>query len=284
MKTGNKRKYFFPLLVGAVTLVVTSGVILAQNNSSQENDLYQEGVSFEIVPEHPEQFLAGDFSKLDTPFDGDLPQISASHGGDNETITARVAEILGVEEDALKEAYAQAIREKQNEALSYKLDHLVDNDKLSREEANEILNWFEGRPNFALKLHRVLLRGEDAVAERLNRMVEHGVITREQADEVLSWYSHMPQVLQDLLEERRSRQARYNIRPDGRPSDRFSGQGFDRPNPNGRPFGEEGFDRPGNNGRPFGRDGNGRTSFESRGAPHPGGMMGARGQEPAGMP
>ena len=82
-----------------------------------------------------------------------------------------MAVILNLEEEVVQGAFDQAVREKQDDSLAYRLEHMVENEKLTKAEADEILDWFLRRPDGAAKLHRVLLRGSEAVEYRLNRMV-----------------------------------------------------------------------------------------------------------------
>ena len=60
---------------------------------------------------------------------------------------SRVAEILGLEESQVKEAVAQARREMRDETVQQKLDRTVEQGRITREEADEYLEWFQSRPN-----------------------------------------------------------------------------------------------------------------------------------------
>ena len=145
----------------------------------------------------------------------------------------------------------------------------------SRNEADQILDWFRDRPPVAAKLHRVLLRGEEAVEYRLRHMVERGVISQEEADAVLRWYDVMPPALKDLLAQRIHRSPDSRSQGQVRPSQRFQGQDMDRPAFEGRRFDREGqrFNREGSAGRDFRRRGMRDDMPEV-----------ARGLEPAGVP
>ena len=67
---------------------------------------------------------------------------------------SRVAEILGLEESQVREAVAQARREMRDEAFQQKLDRLVDQGRITREEADEYLDWYLSRPD-TLRGHRM---------------------------------------------------------------------------------------------------------------------------------
>ena len=60
--------------------------------------------------------------------------------------TSRVAVILGLEEAQVQDALDQAAREIQDEALQQKLDWLVEEGRLSPEQADEYGSWHQSRP------------------------------------------------------------------------------------------------------------------------------------------
>ncbi len=256
-----KRRYLLPLAVGILTVAVTGGVIFAQNSNSQESISSQIGSS-------PEGF-AGQIITFDEAESG---RIDPSHGdAPKQSIAARVAVILGLEEEVVQDAFDLARREKQDDSLAYRLEHMVENEKLTQAEVEEILNWFLRRPDAAAKLHRVLLRGSEAVEYRLSRMVERGLISQEEADAVLEWYDAMPQALKDLLAQRIHRSPDSKSQEQFRPSEQFQGRDMDQQAFEGQRFDREGqrFNREGFAGRDF-----------RRGS----GVEGARGLEPAGLP
>jgi hypothetical protein len=145
-----KRWLFIPLMVGLLTLVVTSGAILAQGNG------------------HP------------------------GGGGAVKGLASRVAEILDLEEETVQSAFDQAIRERQDEHVQALFDRLVEAERLTQDEANAIIEWYQARPDAAIYLKGVLLRGEEALQHRLDRMLEAEVITHQEADAVMSWYGSRP--------------------------------------------------------------------------------------------
>ncbi len=256
-----KHRYVLPLAVGVLTVAVTGGVIFAQTSNSQESTNSQIGTSPEGLSRQIISFNQGESGRIDLSH-GDSP---------SQSIPSRVAVILNLEEDVVQGAFDQAIRGKQDDTLAYRLEHMVENEKLTPEEADEIENWFLRRPDAATKLHRVLLRGSEAVEYRLNHMVERGVISQEDANAVLEWHSQMPNALKELLEQRKHRSPDSRSQGQVRPSQRFQGQDMDRPAFEGRRFDREGqrFEREGFSGRDFRR------------GPR---AEGARGLEPVGVP
>ncbi|MDD5702374.1 MAG: hypothetical protein PHU23_10045 [Dehalococcoidales bacterium] len=60
---------------------------------------------------------------------------------------ARVAEILGIEQADLEAAVKQAAQEMQDERIQDRLDKLVEQGKLTQEQADEYLDWWQSRPD-----------------------------------------------------------------------------------------------------------------------------------------
>lgn len=61
-------------------------------------------------------------------------------------VFTRVAEILGIEEQKLIDAFTQARKELAAEAFQPRLDKLVEQGRLTEEQANQIREWWEKRP------------------------------------------------------------------------------------------------------------------------------------------
>ncbi len=70
-------------------------------------------------------------------------------GGDSpaQSFVSRVAAILGLEEAQVKDAFQQATGEMRDEAILRKLDHLVAQGRLTQEQADEYLDWYQSRPD-----------------------------------------------------------------------------------------------------------------------------------------
>ena len=76
--------------------------------------------------------------------------IAQTENGDNsqpKTLLARVAEILGIDQQNLEDAFAQARSEMQDEALDSYLQNLVNEGKITQEEADQYKVWLQARPN-----------------------------------------------------------------------------------------------------------------------------------------
>ncbi len=66
--------------------------------------------------------------------------------------TDRVAEILGKDPAEVKSAVQQARKEQQEQAMSDYLDKLVQNGRITQDEANQIKQWLAQRPQALSKL------------------------------------------------------------------------------------------------------------------------------------
>ena len=64
------------------------------------------------------------------------------------SFVAEVAEILGVEESALEDALTQAKRVMVNEAVRARMHAMVEKGLISQAEADEYVEWIESRPDF----------------------------------------------------------------------------------------------------------------------------------------
>ena len=63
------------------------------------------------------------------------------------TLMARVAAILGIDQQKVEDAFAQAQREMQEEALDNHLKNLIDQGKITQEQADEHKAWLKASPD-----------------------------------------------------------------------------------------------------------------------------------------
>ena len=63
------------------------------------------------------------------------------------TLLARVAVILGIDQQKVEDAFKQAAREQQSEALTNRLKALVEAGKMTQAEADQYKAWAESRPD-----------------------------------------------------------------------------------------------------------------------------------------
>ena len=134
-----------------------------------------------------------------------------NEGGDSNAgkLATKVAEILGLDTAVVDRAIKQAREELRDEAVQNKLNALVENGKLTQEQADEYLNWIQSKPegipaigkqSFGKRRHHKgwkghgrffgppnYFKGESSftmedVQKKLNAMVEDGDITQEEAE------------------------------------------------------------------------------------------------------
>ena len=74
-----------------------------------------------------------------------------SDSGHVNDFVARVAEILGIEEEEVKDAFDQA----RKEMFESRLKEAVENGKLTQEEADEKLEWLDSNPGFGFHKGRM---------------------------------------------------------------------------------------------------------------------------------
>jgi len=76
-----------------------------------------------------------------------LAQTGTGGSGQSKTLFARVAAILGIDQQKLESAFAQARREMQEEALDNYLKNLIDQGKITQEQADQYKKWWQARPD-----------------------------------------------------------------------------------------------------------------------------------------
>lgn len=69
-----------------------------------------------------------------------------SEGSPWSSFTSRVAAILGLDEAKVQDAFDQAARDMQDEALRKRLDNQVEQGQLSQEQADDHYEWYQSRP------------------------------------------------------------------------------------------------------------------------------------------
>jgi uncharacterized membrane protein len=121
-----KRKWFIPVVVASVLLIggIVGGVVVAANNSSSNT-------------------TAGNQTQAADRYQALLDRACAIY-----------EEKMGVAIDSeqLKDALEQARSEMQDEALQNWLQDLVDKGKITQEEADQYLEWWQSRPDIELPL------------------------------------------------------------------------------------------------------------------------------------
>jgi hypothetical protein len=103
--------------------------------------------------------------------------------GKQDGLLARVAQILNVDVQKLKDAFKQALTELQAEKQNTRLQNLVENGKLTQEQADQLKAWFDARPDIPLVGPR-----------NLDQALKDGKITQEQYDAYKAWLAAKPDV------------------------------------------------------------------------------------------
>ena len=130
----------------------------------------------------------------------------------------RVASALGIDRSDLDDAFAQAKSELKNEKQAEMLTALVDNYTINEDEALEIGNWLDGRPEAlnsiklgklkAFKFHGKGLDPTTSIqkldipsvsAEHLARLVETDKLSQEDADVIQNWLDSRPESVDKLI-------------------------------------------------------------------------------------
>lgn len=66
------------------------------------------------------------------------------------TLYAKVAAILGIDQQKLEAAFAQAQKEMRNEELTNRLNNMVEQGAITQSQADEYLTWWQARPDITL--------------------------------------------------------------------------------------------------------------------------------------
>jgi hypothetical protein len=121
-----KRKWFIPVVVASVLLIggITGGMVAAANNSSSNT-------------------TAGNQTQAADQYQALLDRACAIY----EENTG-----VAIDSGQLKDALEQARSEMQDEALKSWLQNLVDQGKITQEQADQYLTWWQSRPDIGLPL------------------------------------------------------------------------------------------------------------------------------------
>ncbi|MFH1483486.1 MAG: hypothetical protein ABIG98_04445 [Chloroflexota bacterium] len=79
-----------------------------------------------------------------------LAQTATDDAGQPKTLLARVAAILGIDQQNVEDAFAQAQREMRDEAQDSYLKNLVDRGKITQGQADQYSGWWQARPDTPL--------------------------------------------------------------------------------------------------------------------------------------
>lgn len=123
--------------------------------------------------------------------------------GDGSAVMARVAEILGIEQDTLESAFATALDEKANTRFEEYVQGLEEDETLTSDQATEANDWFDERPSnsgpMAIRLART--SNSDRVETFLEKLVDRERITQDEADALSDWHDDRPDSLPTVTHE-----------------------------------------------------------------------------------
>ncbi len=131
-----KRKWFIPVVVASVLLIggITGGLVAAANNSSNNT-------------------TAGNQTQATDRYQALLDRVCAIY----EEKTG-----VAIDSGQLRDALEQARSEMQDEALKSWLQNLVDKGKITQAEADQLLKWWQSRPDIKLPLPGLGGRGHES--------------------------------------------------------------------------------------------------------------------------
>jgi hypothetical protein len=130
----------------------------------------------------------------------------STDGKPRDSIKDRVAEILGIEREALDSAMSTAREEQREVKQNERLAALVEAGTITQEQADEIDVWEDSKPEIMDQLRKLAkeyggVRGD--LEATLATLVEQEVITQAETDSVIAWTEAKPEYFDDLREELR---------------------------------------------------------------------------------
>ncbi len=128
-----------------------------------------------------------------------------SKGEAHTQVMVRVAEILGVEQSALEDAFKTAHHEQADAWFADYTAQLVTDETITQEQADAAITWFNGRSTETGRLAGIAVATADTdkMDALLSRMVDAEKLTQEQADAIAAWHAERP----DTLPERAGRRS-----------------------------------------------------------------------------
>jgi hypothetical protein len=103
--------------------------------------------------------------------------------GKPDSLLARVAQILNIDLQKLKDAFTQALTETRTQRQNNGLQNLINSGKLTQDQADQLKAWLDSRPD----MPRVGPRGLDA-------LLKNGKITQQQYDAYQAWQKARPDI------------------------------------------------------------------------------------------
>jgi competence protein ComGC len=108
-------------------------------------------------------------------------------------LMARVAEILGINQQDLENAFKQAASEQRKQMSESRLQSLVDEGKITQQQADALETWQAAKPDVPRLGGWLIVGGEKADA-LLQKLLADGKITQAQVDAYKKWLETRPDV------------------------------------------------------------------------------------------
>ncbi len=103
--------------------------------------------------------------------------------GKQDGLLARVAQILNIDVQKLKDAFKQAVTEMRTERQNTGLQNLVENGKLTQEQADQLKAWLDSKPDIP-----------GINPRNIDQQLKDGKITQAQYDAYQAWLAAKPDV------------------------------------------------------------------------------------------
>lgn len=98
-------------------------------------------------------------------------------------LLSRAAQILGVDQADLENAFKQANKELRTEALEAKLQEFVSEGRITQAQADEFMGWINLRPDVPANNPHIL-----------QKLVDEGKLTQQQLDDFNTWLENKPDI------------------------------------------------------------------------------------------
>jgi Na+-transporting NADH:ubiquinone oxidoreductase subunit NqrC len=115
-----------------------------------------------------------------------LAQDENQGAGPRQTVLVRVAQILGIDQQKLEDAFKQAMseqREQLKETMDQKLQNMVKDGELTQQQVDEFNTWMKAKPDMP-----------NVGPAQLKKMLDEGKITQQQLDAFKDWLKARPEL------------------------------------------------------------------------------------------
>ena len=115
-----------------------------------------------------------------------LAQDENQGAGPHQTLLIRVAQILGIDQQKLEDAFNQAMseqREQLKETMEQKIQNMVKDGKLTQQQLDEFNTWMKAKPEMP-----------NVNPRELKKLLDEGKITQQQIDAFKDWMKARPEL------------------------------------------------------------------------------------------